>query len=430
MKRFLLIAAMICCMMPVMAQKNNEQTTFDMLKEKAKKVEQLNQRTRWYTEKLDSVVYSYGNKEELTYDNLLNCIQIKEYNMNEGWYLSRISDYAYDDQNRVISVTETEVGFEEYGSKVTVEYDAEGRISVEHMFSKVEDDWMEIHKMTFFYNNDGINDIHMYGWDDGTNSWYEMQKEEYTYFEGLQTLCLIYWWSYLTQDMELGAQNTWEYNDQRLCTKTEYYLWDAYSKDWSIINMTEYTYFDNGNLKEEVESDIYSTFGEMQYSWRTQYEYDDHDNMIKMTDYNYETEWQLDQVTDLEYDVTVPIGNVAGIEFVYLIENNYINNKLLKMTVTNTYNEQETSDYYYSANTSVNELSNHSVAIWPNPASETLNLNGDMTQVEIYGIDGRLVMSIDNGFESINVSNLAKGSYLLKATLKDGGVTTQKFLKK
>lgn len=428
MKKTLLFAALICCMMPVMAQKNNEPTTFDMLKEKAKKVEQLNRDALWYTEKLDSVVYSYGQKQELTYDNLLNCTQFKEYNMNEGWYLSRITDYGYDAQNRIISIIGTEVGFEEYGSKMTIDYDSEGRITAEHIFSKVDNDWVEIHKMTYFYNNDGVSDIHMYGWDDETNSWYEMQKEEYTYFDGLPTLCLFYNWDYWTQEMELDAQSTWEYNDQRLCTKTEYSYWDDYSKGWIPANMTEYIYFDNGNVKEEIQSDIYNEFDEMQYSWRTQYEYDDHDNVIKMTDYNYETEWQLDEVTDLEYDVTVPIGNVAGITLLYDVENYY--NKILKMTVTNTYNEQETSDYYYSANTSVNELSNHSVAIWPNPVSETLNLNGDMTQVQIYSMDGRLVMSLNSGFESINVSELANGGYLLKATMKDGRVATQKFLKK
>lgn len=429
MKKTLLITALLCCMMPVMAQKNNEQTTFDMLKEKAKKVEQLNQRDRWYTEKFDSVVYSYGNKQELSYDNLLNCTQLKEYNMNKGWYLSRITDYGYDAQNRIISIIETEVGFEEYGSKMTIDYDTEGRITAEHIFSKVDNDWLEIHKMTYFYNNDGVTDIHMYGWDDETNSWYEMQKEEYTYFDGLPTLCLMYNWSYWTLALELDAQYTWEYNDQRLCTKTEYSYWDDYSKSWIPANMTEYTYFDNGNVKEEIQSDIYNEFGEMQYSWRTQYEYDNNDNMIKITEHRYETEWQLDGVTDLEYDITVPIGNIAGIEILIDVQSN-LNNKLLKMTNTNAYGEQEFADFYYSANTSVNEINNLSVAIWPNPVSETLNLKGDMNHVQVYSVDGRLVMSLEKGFETINVSALATGSYLLKVTLNDGSVTTQKFLKK
>ena len=85
--------------------------------------------------------------------------------------------------------------------------------------------------------------------------------------------------------------------------------------------------------------------------------------------------------------------------------------------------------YYSNTGSGVTENVESLLSIWPNPASETLNLKGDMTQVQIYSIDGRLVMSLEKGFESINVSDLAKGSYLLKATLKDGGVTTQKFVK-
>lgn len=433
MKKTLLFAALICCIMPLMAQKNNDKTPFEQFREKAKKVEQINQMRATYTQKLDSIVYSYGNMMVLAYDQLLNCTHFYEYNLNEGvWELARITDYGYDAQNRIISIIDTEVGYEEYSSKITYEYDAQGRVSKEHIFSKTEGDWLEIHYMHHIYGDvNGLEiETHMYVWDDENNSWLETQKSEYTYFNGLPTLCLFYMWDYETQDLTLDNQTTWEYNNQ-LCTKTEYFYWDTETSAWILQNRTEYMYYDNGNLKEEIYSRISYDTGLLDYSWREQYEYDSHNNVTLVTEYDYETEWVLDGTTEVEYDLAVSVVNVAGFSTVFDVSiDSYFKNKVTKMTFTLEDGMQEFADFYYSAATGVNEFAESLLSVWPNPVSETLNLKGDMSQVQIYSMDGRLVMSLNSGFESINVSELANGGYLLKATMKDGRVATQKFLKK
>jgi len=80
--------------------------------------------------------------------------------------------------------------------------------------------------------------------------------------------------------------------------------------------------------------------------------------------------------------------------------------------------------------TGVDESSNEALGIWPNPVAETLNLNAkDLQQVDIFSIDGRQVMSLNNGFESINVSQLTQGTYLLKGTYNNGNTAIQKFVK-
>ncbi|MBO6025726.1 MAG: T9SS type A sorting domain-containing protein [Bacteroidales bacterium] len=434
MKKTLLIAVALCCMMPLMAQKNSEKTTFEQFREKAKKIEQISQMRTTYTERLDSMVYSYGNKMVLVYDPLINCTQVNEYNLDEGvWELARITDYGYDAQNRIISIIETEVGFEEYGSKMTFDYDEQGRVSKEHMFSKIEDDWLEIHYMHHIYGDvNGLEvENHMYGWDDENNIWVEMQKEEYTYFNNLPTLCLYYSSNWETQELELYYQTTWEYDDQNHCTKTESSYWDDENSMWFLESRTEYMYFGNGNLKEEVYSRISYETGEMQYSWRTQYEYDSNNNVTKVIEYNYESEWLLDDTTEIEYDLTVPVGNVAGFSTVLDVSiESYFRNKIVRMTSTDSDGMVEVLDFHYSPCTGVDENTESLMSVWPNPASETLSLKGDMTQVEIFSMDGRLVMSLNSGFESINVSELANGGYLLKASMKDGRVATQIFLKK
>lgn len=433
MKKTLLIAVALCYMMPLMAQKNSEKTTFEQFREKAKKIEQISQMRTTYTERLDSMVYSYGNKMVLVYDPLINCTQVNEYNLDEGvWELARITDYGYDAQNRIISIIETEVGFEEYGSKMTFDYDEQGRVSKEHMFSKIEDDWLEIHYMHHIYGDvNGLEiETHMYGWDEENSMWYEMTKDEYTYFNGLPTLCLEYSWDYLTQELILDTQTTWEYNDQNQCTKIEGSYWDTETSTWIPRNRTDYMYNGDGNVKEEIYSWISYETGLLEYSWRTQYEYDSNNNVIKVIEYSYETEWVLDETTDIEYDLTVLVENIAGFSTVLDISvDAYFNNKITRMTSTDSEGMAEILDLYYSPCTGVDENTESLLSVWPNPVSETLNLRGDLTQVEIFSLDGRLVRSLNNGFENINVSELSNGGYLLKATLKNGVVNTQKFVK-
>jgi hypothetical protein len=52
-----------------------------------------------------------------------------------------------------------------------------------------------------------------------------------------------------------------------------------------------------------------------------------------------------------------------------------------------------------------------------------------LQQVEIFSMDGKQVMRLGNGSESINVNALAKGCYLLKATFANGSKAMQKFVK-
>ena len=171
----------------------------------------------------------------------------------------------------------------------------------------------------------------------------------------------------------------------------------------------------------------YNWGGELEPYSRTQFEYDSHSNNT-LTRYDlYSEDWVPNGQDENEYDLNVPITNVAGLSFRF---GGYYNDKKLKEREINSDGDIEEYVFYYSSTTNVGEVSASLLSIWPNPVSETLNLKGDMTQVQIYSIDGRLVMSLDKGFETINVSALATGSYLLKATLNDGSVTTQKFFKK
>lgn len=72
------------------------------------------------------------------------------------------------------------------------------------------------------------------------------------------------------------------------------------------------------------------------------------------------------------------------------------------------------------------------VMLYPNPVTNNLYLsssNQKIKNVMIYSITGALVKSISNNVDSIDVSNLNAGSYLVKVTTDEGSFT-QKIIKK
>ena len=70
---------------------------------------------------------------------------------------------------------------------------------------------------------------------------------------------------------------------------------------------------------------------------------------------------------------------------------------------------------------------------YPNPAQNELHLqySPDMKpkEIELYDLQGRLVRSQSNGLESISLQGLSAGQYLMKVTLENGKVFTDKVVK-
>ncbi|MDR7208489.1 T9SS type A sorting domain-containing protein [Flavobacterium piscis] len=76
------------------------------------------------------------------------------------------------------------------------------------------------------------------------------------------------------------------------------------------------------------------------------------------------------------------------------------------------------------------EVSN--LTVYPNPVSEQLYISSDNQKVKsvtIYNLSGSVVKNISNEVESIDVSDLATGNYLVRVTT-DQGTTTKKIIKK
>lgn len=80
-----------------------------------------------------------------------------------------------------------------------------------------------------------------------------------------------------------------------------------------------------------------------------------------------------------------------------------------------------------------NEVKNNAAIIYPNPATDVINIKTDkkINWVQLYDLSGKLLLNQKNlnSGASLNVSNLPKGIYILKIN-SEGQIHTQKFSKK
>lgn len=72
-----------------------------------------------------------------------------------------------------------------------------------------------------------------------------------------------------------------------------------------------------------------------------------------------------------------------------------------------------------------------SFVIYPNPVNDTFAVSINSSKIEIYNVTGQLVKTFNNKFsdESLSVSDLQKGVYLVKITDNNNNQATKKFIK-
>lgn len=77
------------------------------------------------------------------------------------------------------------------------------------------------------------------------------------------------------------------------------------------------------------------------------------------------------------------------------------------------------------------DLTKNGIKIYPNPASETINISGlnKISQVEIFNVAGQKMITVKEKASGINIQHLPQGTYILKVTA-DGKTTNHKFIKK
>jgi len=118
---------------------------------------------------------------------------------------------------------------------------------------------------------------------------------------------------------------------------------------------------------------------------------------------------------------------------------NGMENGTYTLAVKATDNNGNESDYSSDAaaivQVSIKDLQDVVFETYPNPAVNVLYIKdaGSVLDVEIFGINGSLISRINNNNSEqmlLDVSNLAKGMYVLKINTVDGKTATSKLIKK
>lgn len=82
------------------------------------------------------------------------------------------------------------------------------------------------------------------------------------------------------------------------------------------------------------------------------------------------------------------------------------------------------TDYIYVGGVGINEITNVSISIYPNPVNDILNLSASQViqEIQIYNLIGQVVLDkkVDSKNVILNTSGLKSGIYNLKVQMKDG----------
>lgn len=94
-----------------------------------------------------------------------------------------------------------------------------------------------------------------------------------------------------------------------------------------------------------------------------------------------------------------------------------------------TWVKDDTATYSENCLLSVNDINKKQFSVYPNPVKEILNFSEEVSNVKITDVSGRTIKAVSTTEKSVNISNLAKGMYVISAVTKSGEVVSKKIIK-
>jgi len=349
---------------------------------------------------LDSIIYRDRNGINLsrsifTYDaNGHQTLDVK-YTWdatNNIWIGSQKAEYTYDaNGNRTLNAGYTWdatnniwKGFYRYEST----YDANGHqtLNAYYTWDATNNIWKVAARYEYTYDASGHQTLYVYyKWDTSNNIWITAFKEEDTYDANGQLILRFYYdWDKIN-NIWIGSgkgENTYDAN--RHITLSVSYTWDNTNNIWIGSSKGEYTYDANGYRTRYA----FYTWDKFNNMWigssKGEYTYDANGNIISIYQWVLDGEWILDQIS--------------------------------------------TNFYSMKTITEVANLTSASIRIYPNPAKNEFRINGlkEQSKFTLFDLKGMLLMSKDIiNDESISISSLPKGIYLIRLTNHEGSIISK-----
>jgi len=447
MKKSILFATLLCCIMSALAQPFRKESKQRSWEESLELVEKMNGRENLFTMKLDSVT---GEEVRILYeyDARLNCTkEMRYYPTNTSWHLEQSFENTYDEQNRLTSMThydgiqtnKTEYTYNEQSlivetidtylsgntwkpnTKRINEYDEAGNLTLFIGYNYF-DGWIESAKRAYEYEN-GLLQTEVY-YDFVEGEWQPHYKTDYYYnAQGLCTQVISNIWE---GQWYLVSKTEYAYNEQGLCIEMTYYSRTS-NDEWSGDGRYVFEYDTEGHLLSMISFNQPIGSQEWNQDLKTEYSYDDNYNCTAYSLYHYFGDWNFEEGYEMTYDPTVSIDQAAGINRFWdnLMEDSNpilnrvgveipVYNKLQQLKMLEGEEEIDLIDFHYSEYNSVNESTESQLTVWPNPAAVTVHIEGfKVSEVMVYNAVGQLVKTVQ-GSNEINMSGLSEGVYLLR----------------
>jgi len=320
-------------------------------------------------------------------------------------------------------------------------------------------------KYDYLYNSIGQNsEIIRYEWNSTLMRYEKVGLSEYSYNQkGLLSIEQASNWNKTSLKFEtvLKFEMSYDENNQLLLKNT--FVWNTTLNKWELTEKIDYenTYNTNKKLigivsyingkgatsirKEKIElsydnngtltsivkygQDIYQAWVK---SGQEKYFYDSLANIEKIVFYNFSkniNNWVEEGTFDLKYNYSFTIDQLQ-IPYAYfyslekIIPTNFtIKNMITNETFTRGLEQQWTRKYYYSPIevTGVNDLETLKTTVFPNPATDFLNIqwigNQSSLNVELIDINGKKVfVGLVENNSKLPIHVYPQGLYLVKLT--------------
>ena len=440
MKRTMIFAALMCCIMTASAQHPDKKPQAQRSWEESLRiVEKMNRHENVFNTELDSVTSEY-TKVVLDYDVHSNCTWFAFYYLDDGWEMAYAYEYAYDEQDRLTSMIDYDIE-----EKEDYYYNAQNLVE-EIYYSYFDETWQTYKKTVLTYDEDQHVVLSM-GYRMEDENWVESSKQTWDYEDGLLQVTTTYIVN-ANGEWEGDGRTEYHYDGEGLCTEEIESEWAGY---WNTLNKTVYHYdaqqcyekieygWDgddwnerykhgyehdaSGNLLCEIE---YYYNSEIQdWTNRNKYEYlfDADNNCTDYYEYFYlvalET-WSLQMTYHISYG-TPEIESIAGLALYWDLFGRSIpiHNKVEQLIMDED-GEYYYLDFHYSSTDGLDEPTENPLTVWPNPAKDFVRIEGtEASEVQVYNALGQMVKTV-KGSNEINVSGLAEGVYMLRITDADG----------
>lgn len=252
-------------------------------------------------------------------------------------------------------------------------------------------DWIPLIKDISHLNSEGKPILLLrYSWKSDMDSWIPFHRSEIKYDDdGRLSMKAGYAWSQndstwkgrVAQKMFYGRR-TYKYNDQGLLSLYTNFDWDLEKDVWIGQDDGQIALFynENGDVSDEIH-----------YDWNNQNE--DFTKSLKISTY-YNLTNQIVSQSQCAWDE-------EKAEWKTILQYFY---------------------YYNSSSTGFNQYPQTEISIYPNPSSGIINITGldQAAIVKIYSSHGQLLKSVNHVINTIDISDISSGIYLL--TIKYGDV--------